>query len=212
MRNQSITRTTDAVVIKPEFFKKKKRVRSGWAPRGGRQPLGEPQWGARAERRVRGGSGGGGRGGGGGRRGGGGDGQPSFVMHDRDDGSEHKASSRYDSDDTSGGRHSTHSHSHSDTRGDDDGDGGDGGDSDGGDGGDGGDDYKCGDRVKAQLSGFDKYEEGVITKVNGDGTFDMLFEDMGEYGEERMDVRADELSPTMGQAEGAEDPSLDSRW
>ena len=200
MRNQSITRTTDAVVIKPEFFKKKKRVRSGWAPRGGRQPLGEPQWGARAERRVRGGSGGGGRGGGGGRRGGGDDGQPSFVMHDREDGSEHKSSSRYDSDDTGGGRHFTDAHSHSDTHGDDD-----------GDGGDGGDDYKCGDRVKAQLSGFDKYEEGVITKVNGDGTFDMLFEDMGEYGEERMDVRADEMSP-MGQADGAEDPSLDSRW
>ena len=132
-------------------------------------------------------------------------------MHDREDGSEHKSSSRYDSDDTGGGRHFTDAHSHSDTHGDDDGDGDDGDGSDGGDGGDGGDDYKCGDRVKAQLSGFDKYEEGVITKVNGDGTFDMLFEDMGEYGEERMDVRADEMSP-MGQADGAEDPSLDSRW
>ena len=60
------------------------------------------------------------------------------------------------------------------------------------DGGNG--NFKRGDKVKAKVAGWTKYYEGKITEDNGDGTFDIRFND----GEEKRNVRKSQMQAMDG--------------
>ena len=57
---------------------------------------------------------------------------------------------------------------------------------------------RVGDRVSAKCSGWTKYFEGEITKVNSDGTYAILFDD----GEKKKYVSEDEIKGSSGGREG----------
>jgi len=51
--------------------------------------------------------------------------------------------------------------------------------------------FKCGDRVKAQVAGWDTHMPGTITQENRNGTFDIRF----DVGEEKRGVRNGSIKP-----------------